>query len=173
MEKTGIRRIASPSCRHIALHHNRNAAAYLSHDSIDGSIGSIESPGVHRFIPQRWKSRTATPWSNSFVRADDLSSRREPLRGLALARTPNMPIVTIQVTREESDAGRDAATSEEEEALIKEVSELLLIALNQPHYSSFVVVKEVVWTNGDGRTASYKTLSETSGGIASKHSRLH
>jgi phenylpyruvate tautomerase PptA (4-oxalocrotonate tautomerase family) len=84
-----------------------------------------------------------------------------------------MPIVTIQVTREESDAGRDAATAEEEEALIKEVSELLQIALNQPRYSSFVVIKEIVWTSGDGRTASYKTLSETSGGITGKSSRLH
>jgi 4-oxalocrotonate tautomerase len=58
-----------------------------------------------------------------------------------------MPIVTIQVTREGSGPGRDAATAEEKAALIKGVSELLRDVLNKPLDSTFVVIEEVPLEN--------------------------
>lgn len=54
-----------------------------------------------------------------------------------------MPMVTIQITREGSGPGRNAATREEKAALIKGVSELLLNVLNKPLDSTFVVIEEV------------------------------
>lgn len=54
-----------------------------------------------------------------------------------------MPMVNIQITREGSGPGRDAATREEKAALIKGVSELLLDVLNKPLDSTFVVIEEV------------------------------
>ena len=51
-----------------------------------------------------------------------------------------MPIVTIQITREGTEAGTDSATPEEKAALIKGVSQLLLDVLrsrwNRPSSSS-------------------------------------
>jgi 4-oxalocrotonate tautomerase len=58
-----------------------------------------------------------------------------------------MPIVTIQITREGSGPGRDAATAEEKATLIKGVSELLLNVLNKPLNSTFVVIEEVALDN--------------------------
>lgn len=58
-----------------------------------------------------------------------------------------MPIVTIQITREGSGPGRDAATAEEKAALIKGASELLLNVLNKPLDSTFVVIEEVELDN--------------------------
>ena len=54
-----------------------------------------------------------------------------------------MPIVTIQITREGTQPGADAATPEEKAALIKGVSQLLLDVLNKPLESTFVVIDEV------------------------------
>ncbi len=54
-----------------------------------------------------------------------------------------MPIVTIQVTREGSQPGRDRVTADEKAALIKGVSELLRDVLNKPLESTFVIVEEV------------------------------
>lgn len=54
-----------------------------------------------------------------------------------------MPIVTIQITREGSASGRDAATSEEKAALIAGVSQLLFDVLRKPLDSTFVVIEEV------------------------------
>ena len=58
-----------------------------------------------------------------------------------------MPFVTIQITREGSGPGRDAATNEEKAALIKGVSELLLNVLHKPLDSTFVVIEEVALEN--------------------------
>ena len=58
-----------------------------------------------------------------------------------------MPIVTIQITREGSAPGRDAATSEEKAALIKGTSQLLLDVLNKPLEAKFVVIEEVEMEN--------------------------
>jgi len=58
-----------------------------------------------------------------------------------------MPMVTIQITREGSGPGRDAATAEEKAALIKGASELLLNVLNKPLESTFVVIEEVPLEN--------------------------
>ena len=58
-----------------------------------------------------------------------------------------MPIVTIQITREGSAPGRDAATEAEKAALIKGASELLLNVLNKPLESTFVVIEEVPLEN--------------------------
>ena len=55
----------------------------------------------------------------------------------------NMPIVTIQITREGTEGGADAATREEKAALIKGVSQLLLDVLKKPLESTFVVIDEV------------------------------
>jgi 4-oxalocrotonate tautomerase len=54
-----------------------------------------------------------------------------------------MPIVTIQITREGTQGGANAATSEEKAALIKGVSQLLLDVLKKPLESTFVVIDEV------------------------------
>jgi 4-oxalocrotonate tautomerase len=54
-----------------------------------------------------------------------------------------MPYVNIQITREGTAPGRDAATAEEKAALIKGVSEVLLNVLNKPMSSTFVVIDEV------------------------------
>ena len=54
-----------------------------------------------------------------------------------------MPIVTIQITREGTQPGTDAATAEEKAALIKGVSQLLLAVLKKPLESTFVVIDEV------------------------------
>ena len=54
-----------------------------------------------------------------------------------------MPIVTIQITREGTEGGADAATREEKAALIKGVSQLLLDVLKKPLESTFVVIDEV------------------------------
>ena len=54
-----------------------------------------------------------------------------------------MPIVTIQITREGTEGGVDAATREEKAALIKGVSQLLLDVLKKPLESTFVVIDEV------------------------------
>jgi len=58
-----------------------------------------------------------------------------------------MPIVTIQITREGSAPGRDAATADEKAALIKGVSELLRDVLNKPLDATFVVIEEVPLEN--------------------------
>jgi 4-oxalocrotonate tautomerase len=58
-----------------------------------------------------------------------------------------MPIVTIQVTREGTKPGANAATAEEKAALIKGVSEVLLNVLNKPLDSTFVVIEEVETDN--------------------------
>jgi 4-oxalocrotonate tautomerase len=58
-----------------------------------------------------------------------------------------MPIVTIQITREGSGAGRDAATADEKAALIRGVSQLLLDVLHKPLDSTFVVIEEVPLEN--------------------------
>ena len=54
-----------------------------------------------------------------------------------------MPIVTIQITREGTTPGADAATKEEKATLIKGVSQLLLDVLKKPLESTFVVIDEV------------------------------
>jgi len=54
-----------------------------------------------------------------------------------------MPIVTIQITREGTRPGANAATAEEKAALIKGVSQLLLDVLKKPPESTFVVIDEV------------------------------
>jgi 4-oxalocrotonate tautomerase len=58
-----------------------------------------------------------------------------------------MPIVTIQITREGSAPGRNAATAEEKAALIKGTSQLLLDVLNKPLEATFVVIEEVEMEN--------------------------
>ena len=58
-----------------------------------------------------------------------------------------MPIVNIQITREGSAPGRDAATSEEKAVLIRGVSQLLLDVLGKPLDSTFVVIEEVELEN--------------------------
>ena len=58
-----------------------------------------------------------------------------------------MPIVNIQITREGSGPGRDAATAEEKAALIRGVSQLLLDVLGKPLDSTFVVIEEVPLEN--------------------------
>jgi 4-oxalocrotonate tautomerase len=58
-----------------------------------------------------------------------------------------MPIVTIQITREGSAPGRNAATTEEKAALIKGASQLMLDVLNKPFDATFVVIEEVDMEN--------------------------
>jgi 4-oxalocrotonate tautomerase len=55
----------------------------------------------------------------------------------------DMPIVTIQVTREGTTPGAGSVTAEQKAALIKGASELLLDVLNKPLESTFVVIEEV------------------------------
>ncbi|HEV7711019.1 MAG TPA: 4-oxalocrotonate tautomerase family protein [Asanoa sp.] len=54
-----------------------------------------------------------------------------------------MPFVTIQITREGTTPGADAATPEEKAALIEGVSKLLLDVLHKPMDGTFVVIEEV------------------------------
>lgn len=58
-----------------------------------------------------------------------------------------MPIVNIQITREGTGPGRNAATTEEKAAVIKGVSQVLLDVLNKPLDSTFVVIDEVELEN--------------------------
>ena len=58
-----------------------------------------------------------------------------------------MPIVNIQITREGSGPGRNAASAEEKAALIQGVSQLLLDVLGKPLESTFVVIDEVELEN--------------------------
>jgi 4-oxalocrotonate tautomerase len=58
-----------------------------------------------------------------------------------------MPIVTIQITREGTTPGADAATAEEKSALIEGVSKLLLDVLHKPLDSTFVVIDEIETEN--------------------------
>ena len=70
-----------------------------------------------------------------------------------------MPIVNIQITREGSGPGRDAATAEEKAALIRGVSQLLLDVLGKPLDSTFVVIQEVEvenWGRGGLPVAEFR-----------------
>jgi 4-oxalocrotonate tautomerase len=58
-----------------------------------------------------------------------------------------MPIVTVQITREGTSPGQDAATAEQKAAIIKGVSQLLLDVLNKPLESTYVVIEEVPLEN--------------------------
>ncbi|GIF53557.1 4-oxalocrotonate tautomerase [Asanoa ferruginea] len=58
-----------------------------------------------------------------------------------------MPIVTIQITREGTTPGTDAATPEEKAKLIAGVSKLLLDVLHKPMDRTFVVIEEVETEN--------------------------
>ncbi|WNL47508.1 4-oxalocrotonate tautomerase family protein [Dyella sp. BiH032] len=58
-----------------------------------------------------------------------------------------MPYVNIQITREGTAPGRNAATAEEKAALIQGVSQLLLDVLGKPLESTFVVIDEVETEN--------------------------
>jgi 4-oxalocrotonate tautomerase len=58
-------------------------------------------------------------------------------------RENDMPIVTIQVTREGSRPGNDSVTADEKAQLIKGVSQLLLDVLKKPLEATFVVIEEV------------------------------
>ena len=54
-----------------------------------------------------------------------------------------MPIVTIQITREGTQPGADAATPGQKPVVTKGVSQLLLDVLKKPLESTFVVIDEV------------------------------
>ena len=54
-----------------------------------------------------------------------------------------MPIVNIQITREETLPGYTRVTREQKAQLIEGVSKLLLDVLNKPMNSTFVVIDEV------------------------------
>ena len=58
-----------------------------------------------------------------------------------------MPMVTIQVTREGSGAGRNAVTADEKATLIAGVTQLLLDVLHKPLEATFVVIEEVETEN--------------------------
>ena len=58
-----------------------------------------------------------------------------------------MPVVTIQITREGTTPGADAATAEEKAALIEGVSKLMLDVLHKPMEATFVVIEEVETEN--------------------------
>ena len=58
-----------------------------------------------------------------------------------------MPIVNIQITREGTGPGRNAATAEEKAAVIQGVSQVLLDVLNKSLDSTFVVIDEVELEN--------------------------
>ena len=58
-----------------------------------------------------------------------------------------MPIVTIQMTREGTKPGVDSVTADEEAALIKGASELLLDVLKKPLDATFVIIEEVEMDN--------------------------
>lgn len=69
-----------------------------------------------------------------------------------------MPMVTIQITKEGSVPGRNAATEEEKAQLISGVSELLLKVLNKPLDSTFVVIEEVDTANWGWKGVSVREL---------------
>jgi 4-oxalocrotonate tautomerase len=54
-----------------------------------------------------------------------------------------MPIVTIEITREGTEPGRDSITREQKAKLIEGASKLMLDVLNKPLESTFVVIEEV------------------------------
>lgn len=54
-----------------------------------------------------------------------------------------MPIITIEVMREEATPGMDSITADEKVALIRGASQLLLEVLNKPLDSTFVIIQEV------------------------------
>lgn len=58
-----------------------------------------------------------------------------------------MPIINVQITREGTGAGSNAAAAEEKAAVIKGVSEVLRDVLNKPLDSTFVVIEEVELEN--------------------------
>lgn len=58
-----------------------------------------------------------------------------------------MPYINIQITREGTAPGRNAATAEEKAAIIKGVSQLMLDVLNKPLDATFVVIDEVETEN--------------------------
>ncbi|QNK02030.1 tautomerase family protein [Dyella telluris] len=58
-----------------------------------------------------------------------------------------MPMVNIQITREGTGPGRNAATAEEKAAVIRGVSQVLLDVLKKPMDSTFVVIEEVGLAN--------------------------
>ena len=58
-----------------------------------------------------------------------------------------MPYINIQITREGTAPGRNAATAEEKAALIQGVSQLMLDVLGKPLESTFVVIDEVETEN--------------------------
>ena len=59
-----------------------------------------------------------------------------------------MPMVNIQITREGTGPGRNAATAEEKAAVIRGVSQVLLDVLKKPLDATFVVIEEVELENG-------------------------
>jgi 4-oxalocrotonate tautomerase len=54
-----------------------------------------------------------------------------------------MPIVTIEITREGTEPGRNSITREQKAKLIEGASKLMLDVLNKPLESTFVVIEEV------------------------------
>ncbi|MBA4035149.1 MAG: 4-oxalocrotonate tautomerase [Bradyrhizobium sp.] len=77
-----------------------------------------------------------------------------------------MPIVTIQVTREETRSGSESLTATEKAALIKGASQLLLDVLNKPLEATFVVIDEIYpgnWRWGGIPVLHYRKK------LASKH----
>jgi 4-oxalocrotonate tautomerase len=71
----------------------------------------------------------------------------EYARRPAITEERDMPIVTVQITREGTSPGREAASAEEKAAIIKGVSQLLLDVLNKPLESTYVVIEEVALEN--------------------------
>ena len=70
-----------------------------------------------------------------------------------------MPIVTIQITREGTSPGADAATAEEKARLIEGASRLMLDVLGKPLDATFVVIEEVElenWGWGGMPVAAYR-----------------
>jgi 4-oxalocrotonate tautomerase len=70
-----------------------------------------------------------------------------------------MPMVTVQITREGSAPDRNAATAAEKAAIIRGVSQLLLDVLNKPLESTYVVIEKVDldnWGWGGLPTAQYR-----------------
>lgn len=77
-----------------------------------------------------------------------------------------MPIVTIQVTREGSEPGRDSVTPQEKAMIIAGVSNLLLEVLHKPLESTFVVIEEVAlenWGRGGMPTLEYRRRRAATG----------
>jgi 4-oxalocrotonate tautomerase len=70
-----------------------------------------------------------------------------------------MPIVTVQVTREGTTPDRNSVTAEEKAAIIEGVSQVLLDVLNKPLESTYVVIEEVDldnWGWGGLPTVQYR-----------------